>query len=97
MVKIDPLEIVANIRGRGLFWGIEFCKNKSTLEPFNPSFNVSIKIGEYTKRNGVVVYPGKGTIDGIKGIIYLLLQVLPLLKRKLNLLLILLLNQLENL
>ena len=26
MVKIDPLEIVANIRGRGLFWGIEFCK-----------------------------------------------------------------------
>lgn len=67
MMKIDPLEIVANIRGRGLFWGIEFCKNKSTLEPFNPTFNVSIKIGEYTKRNGVVVYPGKGTIDGIKG------------------------------
>ena len=24
--EIDPLEIVANIRGRGLFWGIEFCK-----------------------------------------------------------------------
>lgn len=26
MMKIDPLDIVANIRGRGLFWGIEFCK-----------------------------------------------------------------------
>lgn len=24
-------------------------------------------IGEYTKKNGVVVYPGKGTIDGIEG------------------------------
>ena len=67
MMKIDPLEIVANIRGRGLFWGIEFCKKKSTLQPFDPCYNVGIMIGEYTKKNGVVVYPGKGTIDGIEG------------------------------
>ena len=35
---------VGDIRGGGLFWGIEFVKDKITKEPFNPKLEVAKKI-----------------------------------------------------
>lgn len=35
---------VGDIRGRGLFWAIEFVKDKETKEPFNPKLEVAKKI-----------------------------------------------------
>lgn len=37
---------VGNIRGKGLFWGIEFVKSKATKRPFCPSLGVAMKIHE---------------------------------------------------
>ncbi|KAG9534913.1 PLP-dependent transferase, partial [Aureobasidium melanogenum] len=41
-----PLPHVGNVRGKGLFWGIEFVKDKTTKEPFDPKENVAMNIHE---------------------------------------------------
>lgn len=60
---------VGDIRGRGLFWGIEFVQDKLTKTPFPTTANVASKINELglTKDYSIVVYPGTGTADGIVG------------------------------
>lgn len=58
---------VGNIRGRGLFWAIEFVKFKDTKEPFDPALRFTYKMVEEALRRGLSIYPGAGTIDGFKG------------------------------
>lgn len=60
---------VGDIRGRGLFWGIEFVSDKETREPFPIAANVALGIAELglTKNYGIAIYPGTGTVDGING------------------------------
>ncbi|KAK6465066.1 aminotransferase [Scheffersomyces coipomensis] len=65
--EVLPLKIVGDIRGRGLFWGIEFVKDKKTLETFDTSLKVGYKIHDFIWNRGVGVYPGFGTNDGFSG------------------------------
>lgn len=60
---------VGDIRGRGLFWGIEFVKNKETKEPFSPEVNVSQQIQQLalSSKFSMTVYQGQGTVDGVRG------------------------------
>lgn len=61
---------VGDIRGRGLFWGIEFVADKETKTPFPSDLHVAMEISELglTKEYSVSVYPGAGTAeDGIAG------------------------------
>lgn len=60
---------VGDIRGRGLFWGIEFVQDKLTKAPFPASHSVATRINELglTDRYQIVVYPGSGTADGVNG------------------------------
>ncbi|KAI3329232.1 exocyst complex protein exo70 [Xylariaceae sp. AK1471] len=60
---------VGDIRGRGLFWGIEFVKDKTTNEPFPSSSGVAFGVAELglTKPYCIAVYPGAGTADGVNG------------------------------
>ncbi|KAK7756736.1 hypothetical protein SLS62_001179 [Diatrype stigma] len=60
---------VGNIRGRGLFWGIELVADKLTKEPFPPSAGVALGLAEFGLKEPycVAVYPSSGTVDGIKG------------------------------
>ncbi|MDI1487719.1 MAG: hypothetical protein OHK93_006991 [Ramalina farinacea] len=58
---------VGNIRGRGLLWGIEFVKDKSTKEPFDPKVEIGARVQKKAFEMGVAIYPGVATIDGIKG------------------------------
>ncbi|KAK6890933.1 putative aminotransferase [Candida tropicalis] len=64
---LNKFDIVVDIRGRGLFWGVEFAIDKESKEPFESDLNVGYKIGDLIKKHGVIGYPGKGTIDGYKG------------------------------
>lgn len=57
---------VGDIRGRGLFWGVEFFDTANN-RPFPPTLQVGLKIQEATFKRGVAVYPGMGTIDGKVG------------------------------
>lgn len=60
---------VGDIRGRGLFWGIEFVQDKATKRPFPISQNVAMNINDLglMEPYSIVVYPGTGTVDGING------------------------------
>lgn len=60
---------VGDIRGLGLFWGIEFVADKLSKEAFSPDLSVAYKIAELAKSvpYNMSIYPGQGSVDGIKG------------------------------
>lgn len=67
--KLSDHPNVGDIRGQGLFWGMEFVKDKETKEPFDSKLGVSRRIVDLAKSSefNMTFYPGTGTVDGIKG------------------------------
>ncbi|WP_413717985.1 aspartate aminotransferase family protein [Silicimonas sp. MF1-12-2] len=58
---------VGDIRGRGLFRGIELVRDRNTKDPFDPSLGVAAKIKKAAFAEGLICYPMSGTIDGRRG------------------------------
>ncbi len=58
---------VGDIRGRGLFRGIELVEDRETKEPFDPSRGVAGRIKKAAFEAGLICYPMAGTIDGRRG------------------------------
>ncbi|TVY67524.1 putative aminotransferase [Lachnellula suecica] len=58
---------VGNIRGKGLFWALEFVKDKTAKEPLSPEFNFGYRVQRKAFKAGLAVYMGAGTIDGKRG------------------------------
>ncbi|MGV2930814.1 aspartate aminotransferase family protein [Vreelandella venusta] len=58
---------VGDIRGRGLFRGIELVADRDTKTPFDPSRKIHAKIKRQAMARGLINYPMGGTIDGIHG------------------------------
>jgi adenosylmethionine-8-amino-7-oxononanoate aminotransferase len=60
---------VGDIRGRGLFWGIEFVADKEKMEPFPVEDHVAMALAQrgVAEAYGINVYPGAGSEDGIRG------------------------------
>jgi hypothetical protein len=58
---------VGDIRGRGLFVGVEFVADRETRAPFEPEAAFHRVLGDIAFRNGLIVYPMGGTIDGRRG------------------------------
>lgn len=70
MEKLQALykyPIVGDIRGKGLMIGIEFVKDQNTKEPFPVSAKVKGLITTNCLDEGLVVYPGGGSVDGVRG------------------------------
>jgi adenosylmethionine-8-amino-7-oxononanoate aminotransferase len=59
--------IVGDVRGRGLFAGVEYVKDKKTKETFDPGLKVNGLIGDTAFEKGLITYPGGGGADGVKG------------------------------
>jgi adenosylmethionine-8-amino-7-oxononanoate aminotransferase len=55
---------VGDIRGRGLFRGIELVEERSTKRPFDPGLKLHARIKAEAMQRGLICYPGGGTVDG---------------------------------
>lgn len=58
---------IGDIRGRGLFIGLELVKNKASKEPFDSTLKLNAKIKTEAMKLGLMCYPMGGTIDGVRG------------------------------
>jgi adenosylmethionine-8-amino-7-oxononanoate aminotransferase len=58
---------VGDIRGRGLFQGIEFVADRDSKTPFDPKLGVAGKLKKAAFANGLICYPMPGTRDGRHG------------------------------
>jgi adenosylmethionine-8-amino-7-oxononanoate aminotransferase len=58
---------VGDIRGRGLFRGIEIVADKETKAPFDPALKIHARIKKEAMARGLLCYPMGGTIDGRQG------------------------------
>ncbi|KAK2599957.1 hypothetical protein QQS21_005341 [Conoideocrella luteorostrata] len=65
--ELSKCSSVGEVRGRGLFWGVEFVRDKKTKETFDPAVGFGAKVMQAAFRRGVAVYPGAGTVDGLRG------------------------------
>ncbi len=58
---------VGDIRGRGLFWALEFVADRATRTPFDPARAVADRVKTAALDRGLAIYPGSGTADGVRG------------------------------
>jgi adenosylmethionine-8-amino-7-oxononanoate aminotransferase len=58
---------VGDIRGRGLFIGIEFVRDRDAKMPFDPAEKLHMRVKQAAMERGLLLYPMGGTLDGRHG------------------------------
>lgn len=55
---------VGDIRGRGLFWGLELVQDRANRQWFEPSLKLHARLKSAAMAEGLMIYPMGGTVDG---------------------------------
>lgn len=62
--KFNNHAYVGDIRGRGLFMGIELVEDRQNKTPFDPKFFLHARVKKEAMTRGLACYPAGGTVDG---------------------------------
>lgn len=67
--RLGKHDHVGDVRGRGLFWCVEFVANKATKAPLDPGLNVArrLRIRGLEKGYDICLFSATGSIDGRMG------------------------------
>ena len=58
---------VGEIRGRGLFWGLELVQDRASKQPFDAKRRINSRLKLRALENGLMCYPMGGSLDGVSG------------------------------
>jgi adenosylmethionine-8-amino-7-oxononanoate aminotransferase len=58
---------IGDIRGRGLFRGLELVADRTSKRPFDPALKVHARVKQAAFDRGLACYPSGGTVDGVRG------------------------------
>jgi adenosylmethionine-8-amino-7-oxononanoate aminotransferase len=58
---------VGDVRGRGLFVGVELVRDRASKTTFDPALKLHASIKREAMQRGLMVYPMGGTVDGVRG------------------------------
>ncbi len=65
--SIGVLDVVGDIRGKGLLVGIEFVSDRDSKEPFRREERFVERLAGLARDEGLLVYPSSGCVDGTAG------------------------------
>ena len=65
--KLGQHPHVGDIRGRGMFRGVEIVADRESKAPFDPKLGIAGKIKKAAQNAGLIIYPANGTVDGQNG------------------------------
>ena len=65
--RFDDHPNIGDIRGRGLFLGLELVADRATKEALDPRRQIHARIKREAMDRGLICYPMGGTIDGLRG------------------------------
>lgn len=67
LLTIADSGIVGEVRGKGFLLGLEFVCDLGRKTPYAPGLRLAQKLALEAAKLGLLVYPGAGSIDGVKG------------------------------
>ena len=67
MQRVGRNASVGDVRGRGLLMALELVADRESKATFDPALKLSARIKAEAFERGLLVYPGSGTVDGVRG------------------------------
>src|SRR5262249_2335699 len=58
---------IGDVRGRGLFWALEFVSDRASKSVFDPKLKINERVKQEARARGLATYPMGGTIAGKQG------------------------------
>jgi 4-aminobutyrate aminotransferase-like enzyme len=61
------VEMIGDVRGKGLMIGVEFVADAKTKRPFSPTAAVTSKVVKKAREKGLLIYPASAGNEGVQG------------------------------